>query len=296
MIDGLSLPQKRLSSRWLYDARGSELFEAITELPEYYPTRTETQILREQARGIAEFCGPDRTILEYGAGSGIKTEILIRSLQNPRLYVPVDIAGDCLKQTAARFRRLFPDLATRPVTADFSADFALPDWIPRPNRVAFFPGSTIGNLDAREATAFLERMRAQVHGGKAIIGVDLRKPLDVLLAAYDDAAGVTAAFNLNLLARINAEVGGNFVLESFNHVVKWNEADSAVEMHLLSPLSQSVTVAGRRFDFAAGESIHTESSRKYDIARFGALANRVGWEVAKVWSDRARQFAVFGLI
>jgi dimethylhistidine N-methyltransferase len=296
VLDGLGRPQKSLPSRWLYDARGSELFEEITHLPEYYPTRTETQILREQAPQIAEFCGANRTVLEYGAGAGIKTEILIQALRNPRLYVPVDIAGDFLDQTTARFRRLFPDLATRPVVADFSADFVLPDWIPLPNRVAFFPGSTIGNLDAREAAGFLRRMRGQVLRGKAIVGVDLLKPLDILLTAYDDAAGITARFNLNLLTRINTELRGSFVPERFAHAVKWNETQSAVEMHLVSVMQQSVTVNGREFQFARGETIHTESSRKYDIPGFTRLANSSGWRVDRVWTDAGNQFAVFGLV
>jgi dimethylhistidine N-methyltransferase len=296
VIEGLSRPGKSLPSRWLYDARGSELFEEITQLQEYYPTRTETQILRDQAQHIGEFCGSNRTVLEYGAGAGIKTEILMQALQSPRVYVPVDIAGEFLDQTTARFRRLFPDLATCPVVADFSGDFALPDWIPHPNRVAFFPGTTIGNLNAREAAAFLQRIRAQVHrSGKAIIGIDLRKSLQVVLAAYDDAAGVTARFNLNLLTRINRELAGNFVLENFHHAVKWNETESAVEMHLVSLSAQVVTVAGRDFDFSAGESIHTESSRKYDIPGFTQLANRNGWQVDRVWTDDAAQFALLGL-
>jgi dimethylhistidine N-methyltransferase len=235
-------------------------------------------------------------VLEYGAGAGIKTEILIRALQNPRLYVPVDIAADFLDQTTERFRRLFPELATRPVAADFSADFALPEWIPLPNRVAFFPGSTIGNLDIGEAAAFLQRMRAHVgRGGKALIGADLCKPLEVLLPAYDDAAGVTARFNLNLLARINRELGGDFALANFAHVARWNDSEVAVEMHLVSRCAQTVTIAGREFDFAAGESIHTESSRKYDIAGFTTLANRNGWQVEQVWTDPERRFAIFGL-
>jgi dimethylhistidine N-methyltransferase len=296
VVKGLSRPRKSLPSRWLYDDRGSELFEEITQLPEYYPTRTETQILREQAEGIAEFCGANRTLLEYGAGAGIKTEILIQALHNPRLYVPVDIAADFLDQTTARFRRLFPELATRPVAADFTSDFALPEWIPLPNRLAFFPGSTIGNLDRQEAAAFLQRMRGQVgRGGKALIGADLRKPLEVLLPAYDDAAGVTACFNLNLLMRINRELGGNFILQKFAHAAKWNQEESAIEMHLVSQCAQTVDIAGRKFAFTAGESIHTESSRKYDIEGFTSLANHNGWLVERVWTDAARRFAIFGL-
>jgi dimethylhistidine N-methyltransferase len=296
IIDGLSRAQKRLPSCWLYDDVGSALFEEITQLPEYYPTRVETQILRDDAAGIAEFCGENVTLLEYGAGAGVKTEILIGALKNPRLYIPVDIAGDFLDQTAARFRERFPNLATRPVAADFCADFTLPDWIPLPNRVAFFPGSTIGNLDDEEVALFLCRMRTHVGpGGRAIIGVDLRKPLDVLVPAYDDAAGVTARFNLNLLTRINRELGGNFVLRNFSHAAKWNETASAIEMHLISRKAQSVTIAGYEFHFAAKESIHTETSRKYDVLHFTDMAHQSGWKVAQIWTDPHAQFALFGI-
>ena len=296
MIEGLSRPNKALRSRWLYDDRGSELFEEITQLPEYYLTRIETQILREQAQDMGTFCGPNITVLEYGAGAGIKTELLMHALLNPRLYVPVDIAADVLHQTTVRFRRLFPEMATRPVVADFSSEFDFPDWIPLPNRVAFFPGSTIGNLDIREAAAFLQRMRLHVgNGGKALIGADLRKSLDVLLPAYDDAAGVTARFNLNLLTRINRELGANFVLQNFSHAAIWNESEAAVEMHLVSRCAQTVTIAGGRFEFAPGESIHTESSRKYEISAFTSLVNGNNWRVERVWTDADKQFAIFGL-
>ena len=297
VINGLSHSQKRVPSRWLYDDRGSELFEEITQTQEYYPTRTERQILRTHIREIGAFCGENMTILEYGAGAGAKTEILLRALRNPRIYVPVDISAEYLNGTVQRLRRRFPELATRPVAADFSSDFALPDWIPLGNRVVFFPGSTIGNLDAGEVGALLRRMRAHVSdSGKAIIGADLRKSLDVLLPAYDDAAGITAQFNLNLLTRINRELFGNFRLERFQHVAKWNEAESAIEMHLVSRCAQSVTVAGRDFRFGVGESIHTESSRKFEIARFEELATQNGWRIDRVWTDDATQFALFGLI
>jgi dimethylhistidine N-methyltransferase len=296
VVEGLNCAQKRLPSRWLYDDVGSELFEEITRLPEYYPTRVETQILRDGAADIAEFCGENLTLLEYGAGAGTKTEILIQALKNPRLYIPIDISRDFLDQTTLRFRDRFPNLATRPVVADFCADFTLPDWIPLPNRVAFFPGSTIGNLDDEEVATFLRRMRIQVGpGGRAIIGIDLRKSLDVLVPAYDDAAGVTARFNLNLLTRINRELGGNFVLRNFSHAVKWNETASAIEMHLISGSAHSVTVAGREFRFAAHESIHTESSRKYDVPRFTEMAHHNGWQVARVWTDPLAQFALLGI-
>jgi dimethylhistidine N-methyltransferase len=297
VIDGLSHSQKRLPARWLYDDRGSELFEEITQLKEYYPTRTETRILQDNAQEIGAFCGENATILEYGAGAGVKTEMLLGALRNPRIYIPVDISADYLQTTVRRLRCRFPDLATRPVAADFCGDFALPEWIPLRARVAFFPGSTIGNLDADEAAAFLLRMRTHVsESGRAVIGADLRKPLDSLLPAYDDAAGVTAKFNLNILTRINRELSGNFRPEMFRHVARWNERQAAVEMHLVSQCPQSVIVSGRKFCFRAGESIHTESSRKFEIAGFEELARESGWRVERVWTDEAAQFALFGLL
>ena len=212
VASGLSQAQKRLPSRWLYDARGCEIFEEITRLEEYYPTRTETALLRDNAREIADFCGEEAVILEYGAGAGIKTEILIDALDRPRLYVPIDIAGSFLEETAGRMRRRFPDLQTLPVVADFTTDFEIPRRVPWAHRTAFFPGSTLGNLDGHETEIFLRQVRRHVGArGAAIIGVDLKKDLSTLLPAYDDREGVTAAFNLNLLTRINRELGGDFL-------------------------------------------------------------------------------------
>jgi len=296
VLAGLGHLPKTLPSRWLYDDRGSALFEEITGLAEYYPTRTETAILRTHAHEIAGFCGEHAIVLEYGAGAGIKTEILINALQAPRLYVPIDIAGSFLDHTVARFRRRFPGLPTKPIVADFTAAFALPAWIPEGRRVAFFPGSTIGNLNAAEIAAFLRRLRRQVGAdGRAIIGVDMKKDLQVLIAAYDDSTGVTAQFNLNLLARVNRELDGNFDLDRFRHSARWNEAESAIEMHLVSSIAQSVTVSGRSFQFDAGETIHTESSRKYDVPGFNALAAANGWRVERLWTDERDYFSVFGL-
>jgi len=296
VIAGLSRTQKTLPSRWLYDDRGSELFEEITQLEEYYPTRTETGILREHAAEIAAFIGEGAVVFEYGAGAGIKTEILIDALQAPRLYVPIDIAGDFLDQTVARMRMRYPQLETRGVVADFTTDFSLPADLPRARRAGFFPGSTIGNLDEAETLAFLRRMRRHVgRNGSAVIGADLKKNLQALLAAYDDRAGVTAEFNINLLARINRELAGTFPLDRFAHEARWNAAESAVEMHLISLDACTVEVDGRHFAFEAGESIHTESSRKYDERSFADLASRSGWRVAACWSDTGQRFAVFGL-
>ena len=209
VLAGLSQRQKTLPSRWFYDQRGSELFEEITRLDEYYLTRTETAILRRHAGEMANLCGDNVVLLEYGAGAGIKSEILIDALKGPRMYVPIDIAADFLAQTAERIRGRFPDLATRPIITDFTADFDIPADIPAHPRAAFFPGSTLGNLGGSEADALLRRMREHVgERGKAIIGVDLRKDIRTLIAAYDDRRGVTAEFNLNLLRRINRELEG----------------------------------------------------------------------------------------
>ncbi len=297
VLEGLGAERKTLPCRWLYDDRGSELFEEITALPEYYPTRTETAILDDNAGAIAAFCGPRAVLVEYGAGAGVKTEILLGALENPALYVPVDIAGDFLAMSAERIERRFPYIEIRPVVADFTDDFDLPADLPKLTpRVAFFPGSTVGNLDPLDAIAFLKRVRGHVgETGKAVIGVDLKKDVSTLLRAYDDAAGITAAFNLNLLERINTELGGDFDTAEFAHEARWNAERSAVEMHLVSRKAQSVAIDHRRFDFAAGETIHTESSRKYSQADFRGLAEAAGWRVSDSWTDADDLFAVIGL-
>lgn len=296
VIAGLSSDRKSLPSRFLYDERGSGLFEQITRLDEYYPTRAESEILRDRAEEIAEFCGRDVLLIEYGAGAGVKTEILLAALASPRLYIPIDIASDELARTATRIGQRFPGLDTFPIVADFTRDFMLPRELPRGPRTAFFPGSTIGNLDRGETISFLRRVRRDVDGrGTAIIGVDLKKDLDVLLKAYDDSQGVTAAFNLNLLVRINRELGADFLLDRFAHEARWNAVESAVEMHLVSLDACTVTIGDRKIGFRAGQSIHTESSRKYDLGTFARVAEASGWRVANIWQDRARRFAVFGL-
>ncbi len=296
VVAGLSRPQKTISSCWLYDARGSELFEEITRLQEYYLTRAETEILRRDARKIADFCGAGALLIEYGAGAGLKTEILLGALARPRLYAPIDIAGKVLEQTAKRISRRFPRLPILPIIGDFNHDFELPAGLPPGPRTAFFPGSTIGNLSGREATAFLNRIRRHARdGGTAIIGIDLIKDVQTLLDAYDDREGTTAAFNLNLLARINRELGGVFPIDRFVHEARWNGAESAVEMHLVSLDARIVTVAGKQFAFRAGELIHTETSRKYGLAGFAALARMGGWRLAESWRDQEDRFAVVGL-
>jgi dimethylhistidine N-methyltransferase len=296
VLAGLSGRQKTLPSRWLYDDRGSELFEEITGLEEYYPTRTETAILRRHAPEMAVLCGEHVVLLEYGAGAGIKSEILMNALKAQRLYVPIDIAGEFLNQTVARIRDRFPHVETQPIIADFTTGFDIPAGIPAGRRAGFFPGSTIGNLDEAGAASFLRGMRRHVGArGTAIVGVDLRKDISTLIAAYDDRQGVTAAFNLNLLTRINRELQGDFPLDRFAHEARWNERESAIEMHLVSLDARIVTVEGQSFAFGRGETIHTESSRKYDVRGFADTALRAGWGVAAVWSDPEKRFAVFGL-
>jgi dimethylhistidine N-methyltransferase len=256
----------------------------------------ETGILREHASALADFCGASVTLLEYGAGAGIKTELLLKALRQPSHYVPIDIAVEFLDETAARIRRRFPGLDVRPIVADFMGAFAIPASLRSARCVGFFPGSTIGNLERREAVLFLTRMRGHVGAsGGAIVGVDLVKNLDTLLSAYDDRSGITATFNLNLLVRINRELSGDFRIDRFEHCARWNERESAVEMHLVSTVPQTVRICGRAFSFAAGETIHTESSRKYSISSFTSLAMKAGWKVQTYWMDTNEQFAIFAL-
>ncbi|RFC61964.1 L-histidine N(alpha)-methyltransferase [Fulvimarina endophytica] len=296
VLEGLSKPQKTLPSRWLYDDFGSQLFERITGLPEYYPTRTETRILSDHAGEIGAFFGEKAVLIEYGAGSGLKTEIVLGALDDPACYVPMDIAGDFLEQSADRLRETFPGLLVRPVTGDFTTDFDLPEDLASEGRGAFFPGSTLGNLGPTQAQAFLRRVRGHVgEGGGFVLGLDRKKDVSRLLAAYDDAQGVTAAFNLNILTRINRELGGTFDLRAFEHEARWNEEAAAVEMHILCTAETRVAVGDETFSFAAGETIHTESSRKYDLGAFAQTARAAGWTLEAIWSDAEELFGVLAL-
>lgn len=303
VLTGLAQAQKTLPSRWLYDDAGSDLFGKITTLPEYYPTRTETAILSAQAKSLADFCGPEAVIIEYGAGAIIKTGILLNALQRPRLYLPVDIAGEFLARSAALLRTRFKTLEVHPVAADFTRPFDLPEEIPgRSQRVGVFLGSTIGNLGEEEAVEFLAMMQWHTksgngsHAARALIGIDLVKSTDVLLRAYNDASNVTAAFNLNMLARINRELEGTFDLSAFRHEARWNAKESAIEMHLISSFDQRVSVHDTTLSFAKGETIHTESSRKYTLKGFSELAGRAGWRIADSWTDRKMFFSIVGLV
>ena len=288
---------KTLPSRWLYDERGSALFEEVTRQDEYYLTRAETSILRERQSDIADFVESGSILIEYGAGAGVKTELVLAGLRDPRGYVPIDIADAFLAETSKRIASRFPSLWVRPIERDFLDVFEVPYDGSGGGRTGFFPGPTMGNLNAIEAKTLLRQMGRHLgDDGRVIIGVDLQKNVDTLLRAYDDSAGVTAAFNLNLLERINTELGGDFRLEQFEHAARWNEIEKVVEMHLVSLCDQRVTLCGRTFNFRTSETIHTESSRKYTTESFERLARSGGWTVAEAWQDADGLFGLFGLI
>ena len=295
VIGDLSQHPKRLSPKYFYDAAGSELFEQITLLPEYYPTRTELAILRDRSRAISEIIPAGAALVEFGAGATTKVRLLLNEC-SLGAYVPVDISGEFLKAQALALRADFPGLQVHPVTADFTMPFELPAAIGAMPKVGFFPGSTLGNFEPHEACAFLRSARGIL--GKAarmVIGVDLEKDERLLHDAYNDAAGVTARFNLNVLVRINRELGGNFDLSAFVHRAIYNRERHRVEMHLISKKQQAVRMLGTSFSFRHGESIHTENSYKYSLERFGALARGAGWTVRKSWTDNARMFSVHAL-
>ncbi len=293
-LAGLSAPRKTLPCKWLYDAEGARLFEAITRLPEYYPTRTEVQILREQAPSIAAAVDPGATVVEFGPGDGAKAVLLLSRLRAPAAYVPVEIAPEWLDAVTARVSERVPGVPVLPVVADFTRSFALPPAIPRSRRLGFFPGSTIGNFEPTEAADLLRRFRSALRpGARLLLGADLVKDAAVLEAAYDDAAGVTAAFNLNLLHRLNRELGADFDVSAFRHRAAWNAEEERVEMHLVATRAQRARLAGREIRFQAGETIHTESSHKYRPERLEALAGAAGWGAMEVWTDPGRLFSVW---
>ncbi|HEX2484754.1 MAG TPA: L-histidine N(alpha)-methyltransferase [Myxococcota bacterium] len=296
-LAGLLAPRKSLPCKYFYDERGSALFERICELEEYYPTRTELAILRARAGAMAAALGPDCLVVEYGSGSGVKTQLLLGHLERPVAYVPVDISREHLRRSAAALSARYPALPVLPVCADFTQPFALPS-PPRPprRRAAYFPGSTIGNFAPAEARKFLTQVAELCGpGGALLIGVDLKKSRAVLERAYDDALGVTAAFNVNLLRRLNRELGADFRLDQFAHRALWNEVEGRVEMHLVSRCAQQVRLAGRRIRFEPGETIHTENSYKYDLRGFSSLARSAGFEVEQVWVDGGALFSVQAL-
>jgi dimethylhistidine N-methyltransferase len=296
VIDNLSQHPKRLSPKYFYDEAGSELFEQITLLPEYYPTRTELKILRDRGSAISAIIPEGAALVEFGAGATTKVRLLLNECAFGA-YVPVDISGDFLKAQADALRADFPGLAVYPVAADFTAPFALPEAIAAMPKVGFFPGSTLGNFEPHEACAFMRSAR-DILGKDAlmVIGVDLEKDERVLYHAYNDAAGVTARFNLNVLHRINRDLGGNFDTSAFIHRAIYNRDRHRIEMHLISRKAQTARVLGRNFSFRAGESIHTESSYKYSLDRFNALARGSGWSLRESWTDPAGLFSVHALV
>jgi L-histidine N-alpha-methyltransferase len=290
VVAGLSLPQKALPPKYFYDAKGSKLFERICRLPEYYVTRAELSLTRRNIAAIARFAGRGCELLEYGSGESLKTRLLVRALR-PKAYLPVDISASALERAAKRLAREFPWLRIVPVVGDFSRSLDLP--AATAPRTAYFPGSTIGNLTPEEAHGFLARSRS--HAGRMLVGTDLKKDANVLHAAYNDSRGVTAAFNLNLLARINRELGADFDLRRFSHYSFYNAAQGRIEMHLISLRAQKIKIGAHRFAFARGESIHTENSYKYSVEDFRALAMNAGFRQARWWSDRGGLFALHGI-
>jgi dimethylhistidine N-methyltransferase len=295
-VVGLSSRPKRLSPKYFYDEIGAQLFEEITRLPEYYPTRCELSILERHAAEMEKFIPPDAAMIEFGSGSTRKARLLLDANPAITAYIPVDISSEMLQQEAAELRRDYPHLTVLPVEADFTKPFQLPRGIALRSRVGFFPGSTIGNFEPHAAASFLRHAAAMLGAQSTlIIGVDLVKDAHVLNAAYDDAAGVTARFNLNLLTRINRELGGNFDLGTFCHQAFYNTERRRIEMHLASRTRQKVKVAGRSFDFRAGETIHTENSYKYTPESFGAMARGSGWSPVATWTDSQGYFMVQAL-
>jgi L-histidine Nalpha-methyltransferase len=292
VLEGLGAERKYLLSKHLYDAEGSALFDRITELDEYYPTRTEAAILRQNAPRLAEELPAGAALVEPGAGSGEKTRILLEAWPALGAYVPVDISGEHLEVAVAGHRAAYPDLPVHPVVADFAGGFALPNAVEGMPVVVFFPGSTIGNFTTEAARELLAGFRGIPGAAGLVIGVDLPKDPERLIRAYDDSEGVTAAFNLNLLRRINRELGGDFDLAAFAHEARWNAGESRVEMHLRSLRAQRVEVLGHAFAFAEGETIHTENSHKFSVEAFRHVAGAAGWAPVDLWLDREALFSV----
>ena len=296
VLDGLSSTPPQLPAKLFYDERGSQLFDRITELDEYYPMRAETAIMEAHSADMAAAIGPAAMAVEYGAGSSVKTRILLNHLEDPVAYVPIDISRDHLKASAGALAADYPGLEVLPVCADYEQPIELPETTrPVSEHVVYFPGSTIGNFHREDAHRFLERaahLSARHHDGALLIGVDLQKDDHILHAAYNDGEGVTAAFNLNMLTHINRVFGADFDTDRFRHVAFYNNVDGRIEMHLESRTRQSVALAGRRFRFEAGERIWTESSYKYTVEGFAEIAAAAGYRFEAAWKDPAELFSV----
>ena len=293
VIDGLTRRPRAIPARFLYDARGSTLFDEICELPEYYLTRTETRILAERAGEIARLAGPGAALVEFGSGSSVKSRLLLDAMNELSVYTPIDISRQHLDLSAAQLRRDYPGLRIEPVCGDYMSLRSLPRATENVRRLGFFPGSTIGNLEPADATAFLRGARRLLgEGGALILGVDLRKDERELHDAYNDSAGVTAAFTLNLLRRMNRELDATFDLSAFAHEAFYNSEAGRIEIYFRSLADQTVRVSGRSFAFATGERVHTEYSYKYDLSGIEGLARSGGFRLTEVWTDEGRRFAV----
>ncbi|HEX4178018.1 MAG TPA: L-histidine N(alpha)-methyltransferase [Rhizomicrobium sp.] len=295
LIAGLVKMPKEIACKYFYDAAGSHLFEQICALPEYYQTRTEMALLARHAGEIAALMGENVEIVEFGAGSLRKVRILLDAIPNIHAYTPLDISGDYLRDVVRQLAADYPALTLRPLIGDFTSPLEISVLPGLPRRAGFFPGSTIGNFRPEAAASLLRRMRASLDGGGLLIGVDLVKDPARLHAAYNDAAGVTALFNKNLMVRANRELGADFDTDAFAHYAPYNAAAHRVEMYLVSLKRQSVAIGGERFDFAAGEPVHTEDSHKYTIESFREMAARAGFTPRAVWTDEERLFSVHWL-
>lgn len=292
VLSGLSQPQKAVPARWFYDLEGSRLFEQITELPSYYPTRVETALLIEHAAAIGAAVGPGRAVVEFGSGSSVKTPHLLRAV-SPSAYVPIDISGAFLRESAAALAGDFPGLKVAPVEANFVEPVVLPTSVASSEKLGFFPGSTIGNMIARTAVDLLRTMRGSLGVGEMLlIGIDRVKDEQILLDAYNDPEGVTAAFNLNLLQRINRELSGTIPIDYFEHSATWNDMYARIEMHLIAARDLDFTVEGQSFAMRAGETIHTENSHKYGVRDARLLLRAGGWSVIEEWTDANAMFAL----
>ena len=295
IFTGFAKTPKEIACKYFYDEAGSRLFDQICELPEYYQTRTERALLQRHAPEIARLMGPEVEIVEFGAGSLRKVRLLLDALKNPRAYTPVDISGDYLADVVRALGADYPGLTLRPLVADFTLPMTVPALAGRLRRAGLFTGSTIGNFKPDVAMALLRRMRGTLNGGGLLVGVDLVKDPRRLHAAYNDAAGITAAFNTNLLVRANRELGADFDPDAFAHYAPYNALAHRIEMYLVSLKRQSVTVDDQRFEFAQGEPVHTEDSRKYTIESFREMAARAGFSPRAVWTDPERLFSIHWL-
>lgn len=297
VVTGLNASSKNLPCKYLYDAKGSDLFEAICQTDEYYVTRVDLELLDQYLADMAALIGPDVHVIEFGSGAGVKTYHLLQALRQPRAYTPIEISQSALDASAQELRQAFPNLSIRPLQADYTqsipSDVLRLDGDHDARRLVFFPGSTISNFTHQEAMEFLGRIRNMIgQDGGLLIGVDLIKPLDILIPAYDDSQGVTRDFNLNLLERINRELDADFNIEQFTHEARYNNEYDRIEMHLVSQQEQTVHINGHTFEFAANESIHTESSHKYSVESFTELATQAGLSVVKSWVDDRNLFSI----